>query len=62
MEYYIINHDDYPELPFMVFADSMVEAIEKVVKFAENDGYDEGDIAISNVERKVFDGLILGIS
>ena len=61
MEYYIIKHDCYPELPFMVFADSMTEAIEKVVKFAEEDGYEEGDIAISNVERKDFDGLILGI-
>lgn len=61
MEYYIIKHDCYPDLPFMVFADSMVEAIGKVVDFAEKDGYEEGDIAISSVERKDFDGLILGI-
>lgn len=61
MEYYIIKHDGYPEQPFMVFADSMREAIDKVVKFALDDGFDEEDIAISNVERKDFDGIILGV-
>lgn len=61
MEYYIINHDCYPDSPFMVFADGMTEAIEKVVKFAEDDGYEDGDIAIRSIERKEFDGIILGI-
>lgn len=55
--YYIIKHDDY-ELPFMVFADNIGEAVEKVMKHLLDDGnYDEE--GISSVERIDFDGVVL---
>lgn len=55
--YYIIEHDDY-ELPFMVFADSIGEAVEKVMKHLLDDGNYEEE-GIRSVQRIDFDGVVL---
>lgn len=58
MFYYLVNHEYY-EQPFMVFADNMVEAIEKVAKYVRDDGYNAADESIMSAERVDFDGIII---
>ena len=57
MYYYIIKHEDY-ELPFMVFADSIAEAVSKVMEYLADDG-DYTEEGIKSIERVDFDGVIL---
>ena len=57
IHYYIVKHDDY-ELPFMVFADSIGDAVGWVMKHLNVDG-DYEEEGIRSVERKDFDGEVL---
>lgn len=58
MFYYLIKHEYYKH-PFMVFADSMTEAIEKVAKYVRDDGYNAADESIMSGERVDFDGILI---
>ncbi len=57
MIYYIVKHDDWNE-PFMVFAEDIADAVNKVMKYLDDYGVytEEG---ISSVERVDYDGVIL---
>jgi hypothetical protein len=57
MFYYLIKHEDF-ELPFMVFADTIAEAVNKVMEYLAETTIctEEG---IKSIERVVFDGVIL---
>lgn len=57
MYYYVIKHEDF-ELPFMVFAGTIAEAVNKVMEHLTEDGVyaEEG---IKSIERVDFDGIIL---
>lgn len=57
MFYYVIKHEDF-DMPFMVFAGSIAEAVSKVMEFLTKDGIyaEEG---IKSVERVDFNGIIL---
>lgn len=57
MYYYIIKHEDF-KVPFMVFAGTIAEAINKVMRYLSDDGIytEEG---IKSIERVEFDGIIL---
>ena len=57
MYYYIIKHEDF-ELPFMVFADTIAEAVNKVMEYLAETAIctEEG---IKSIERVDFNGVVL---
>lgn len=57
MIYYIVKHDDWDD-QFMVFANGIADAVNKVIKYLGDYGVytEEG---ISSVERVDYDGVIL---
>jgi hypothetical protein len=57
MYYYIIKHEDF-DMPFMVFAGSIADAVSKVMGYLNETTIctEEG---IKSIERVDFDGIIL---
>ena len=57
MYYYVIKHEDFDK-PFMVFANTIADAVSKVMEYLTEDGIytEEG---IKSIERVDFEGYIL---